>query len=98
MGTRQNLWILASFFSGAETLYIVLTIDMSEYDKKSFDIRVSDQYTVKELIDITWQINKMTITPNDGYWARVVNKKKVLPHYATLHHSGVTTGDRLRIL
>ncbi|TSB44904.1 EsaB/YukD family protein [Alkalicoccobacillus porphyridii] len=79
-------------------MYIVLTIDMERYNRKSIDLRVSDQYTVKELIDITWQMNKMSGLPNDGYWVRIINKKKVLPHYAILANSGVTTGDRLRIL
>ncbi|MDQ0208511.1 EsaB/YukD family protein [Alkalicoccobacillus murimartini] len=79
-------------------MYIVLTIDMSRYDKKSFDIRLSDQYTVKELIDITWQMNKISDHPTEGHWIKIVNKKKVLPHFVTLSESGVTTGDRLRIL
>ena len=79
-------------------MYIEVTVDLKNYNEKSFDIRLSDYYSVKQLVDIVWQVKAIPETPREGYWIRIQNKKIVLSGSEQLAASGVTTGDRLEIL
>ena len=79
-------------------MYIEVTIDLKNYTGESFDIRLSDYYSVKKLVDVVWQVKEITDIPREGYWIRVQNKKIMLSGNEQLAASGVTTGDRLEIL
>ena len=79
-------------------MYIEVTIDLKNYTGESFDIRLSDYYSVKKLVDVVWQVKAITDIPREGYWIRVRNKKIMLSGSEQLVASGVTTGDRLEIL
>jgi uncharacterized ubiquitin-like protein YukD len=88
------------FFSCLEVglIYIQVTIDLRHYTGESFDLRLSDYYSVKKVIDIVWQIEKIKAQPREGNWVRIENKGKVLPGYASLHTNGVTNGDKIVII
>lgn len=79
-------------------MYIEVTIDLKNYTGESFDIRLSDYYSVKKLVDVVWQVKAIMDIPREGYWIRVQNKKIMLSGSEQLAASGVTTGDRLEIL
>lgn len=79
-------------------MYIEITIDLGHYEEKSFDLRLSNYHTVKKLIDLVWQSQKLTIDPREGCWIRVVNKQKVVPGHARLIDAGIHSGDRIEIL
>lgn len=79
-------------------MYIEVTVDLKNYTGESFDIRLSDYYSVKQLVDVVWQVKAITDIPREGYWIRVQNKKIMLSGSEQLAASGVTTGDRLEIL
>ncbi|WP_413365162.1 EsaB/YukD family protein [Lysinibacillus sp. 3P01SB] len=79
-------------------MYIEITVDLKNYTGESFDIRLSDYYSVKQLVDVVWQVKAITDIPREGYWIRVQNKKIMLSGSEQLAASGVTTGDRLEIL
>lgn len=79
-------------------MYIEVTVDLKNYTGESFDVRLSDYYSVKQLVDVVWQVKAMTDIPREGYWVRVQNKKIMLSGSEQLAASGVTTGDRLEIL
>ncbi|KGR83937.1 EsaB/YukD family protein [Lysinibacillus odysseyi] len=79
-------------------MYIEVTVDLKNYTGESFDIRLSDYYSVKQLVDVVWQVKAITDIPREGYWVRVQNKKIMLSGSEQLAASGVTTGDRLEIL
>jgi uncharacterized ubiquitin-like protein YukD len=79
-------------------LYIEVTVDLKNYTGESFDVRLSDYYSVKQLVDVVWQVKAMTDIPREGYWVRVQNKKIMLSGSEQLAASGVTTGVRLEIL
>lgn len=88
------------FFSclGVISIYIQVTIDMRHYEGGIFDLRLSDYYSVKKVIDIVWQIKEMKEPPREGNWVRIENKEKVLPGHATLQASGITNGDKIVII
>lgn len=71
---------------------------MKNYTGESFDVRLSDYYSVKKLVDVVWQVKAITDIPREGYWIRVQNKKIILAGNEQLATSGVTTGDRIEIL
>ncbi|WP_342514980.1 EsaB/YukD family protein [Sporosarcina sp. FSL K6-1522] len=79
-------------------MYIEITVDLTNYDKDAFDLRLSDYHTMKKLIDIAWQAKSISEKQREGHWVRVVNKNKLFPGHLTLAHCGVTTGDRIEIL
>lgn len=79
-------------------MYIEITIDLKNYQKDSFDIRLSNYHSVKKLIDIVWQAKSMTEQPRQGAWIRVVNKQKIIQGTERLLDAGIRTGDRIEIL
>ncbi|MEK3952657.1 MAG: EsaB/YukD family protein [Psychrobacillus psychrotolerans] len=79
-------------------MYIEITVDLSKYDGKIIDLRLSDYYTMKKMIDIAWQASSISKNPREGHWVRVVNKDKIFPGHLTLAHCGITTGDRIEII
>ncbi|QQK77600.1 ubiquitin [Salicibibacter cibarius] len=79
-------------------MYIQITVDLHNYEKQGFDLRLSDQYTAKKLVDLTWKIKDMNVPRREGSWIRIANKEKVVSGDETLEGSGVTNGDRLEIL
>ncbi|KAA0955573.1 ubiquitin [Sporosarcina sp. ANT_H38] len=79
-------------------MYIEITVDLSNYEGDIIDLRLSDYYTAKKMVDIAWQANSISISPREGQWIRVVNKDKLFPGHLTLAHCGITTGDRIEII
>ncbi|MGM0875220.1 MAG: EsaB/YukD family protein [Bacillota bacterium] len=79
-------------------MYIEITIDLKNYQKESFDIRLSNYHSVKKMIDIVWQAKQLGGHPKEGSWVRVINKHKVVQGNKRLIDIGVTTGDRIEIL
>lgn len=79
-------------------MYIELTIDVKQQTRPSFDIRLSNQHSIKKLVDIVSQILNEEIQISDGYWIRVQNKQRVYTGNQTLKECGITTGDRVEIL
>lgn len=79
-------------------MYIEVTVDLKNYTGDNFDIRLSDYYTVKQFVDVVWQIKNIQDTPREGYWIRVQNKKIIISGNEQLVTSGIMTGDRLEIL
>lgn len=79
-------------------MYIEITIDLNRYDENSFDLRLSNYHTVKKLIDLVWQSQKLAAETRDGYWIRIANKHKVVPGNIRLVDAGIRTGDRIEIL
>jgi uncharacterized ubiquitin-like protein YukD len=79
-------------------MYIEITVDLSNYKKDVFDLRLSDYHTIKKLIDITWQAGSLSKKQREGHWVRVVNKDKLFPGHVTLAQCGITTGDRIEII
>lgn len=79
-------------------MYIEITIDLKNYINEVYDLRLSDYYSVKKVIDIVWQTKSISKSPREGYWIRVVNKQLVLSGNERLIDCGITTGDRLEII
>jgi uncharacterized ubiquitin-like protein YukD len=79
-------------------MYIEVTVDLKNYRDKPFDIRLSNYYTAKNLIQIVWQVRTIQEKPREGYWLKVKDKKMVLSGNERLIDCGITTGDRLEIL
>ncbi|KGX91110.1 ubiquitin [Pontibacillus halophilus JSM 076056 = DSM 19796] len=80
-------------------MYIEITIDVSHYESgDSFDLRLSNYHTIKQLVDLVWQLKKFQTPPRQGYWVRISNKRVVLPGNERLVDAGVLTGDRIEIL
>ncbi|MFJ8064668.1 EsaB/YukD family protein [Psychrobacillus sp. NPDC096426] len=79
-------------------MYIEITIDLCNYEGDVMDLRLSDYYTMKKMIDIAWQAKAISKTPREGHWVRVVNKDRLFPGHLTLAHCGITTGDRIEII
>lgn len=88
----------ASSFDGVMKLYIQVTVDLQNYNGEVFDLQLSNYLPVKKVIEIVWQVKKITVPPREGYWIRVQNKEFVCNGYETLMDSGITTGDRVEIL
>ncbi|PLR82275.1 EsaB/YukD family protein [Bacillus sp. V33-4] len=79
-------------------MYIELTVDLKNYKKDTFDLRLSNYHSVKKVIDIVWQAKSISKPPREGYWVRIPNKQIVLSGTDKLVDCGITTGDRLEIL
>lgn len=79
-------------------MYIEITIDLKNYQKDSFDLRLSNYHTVKKVVDIVWQAVSPGSPPREGEWVRIVNKNLILPGPEKLVDHGITSGDRLEIL
>ncbi|MGG0737390.1 EsaB/YukD family protein [Niallia taxi] len=79
-------------------MYIEVTVDLHKYDKETIDLRLSDFYTIKKMIDISWQVSHIDSVPRSGYWVRVKNKQKVFPGNRRLADAGITSGDIIEIL
>ncbi|RBP04925.1 EsaB/YukD family protein [Rossellomorea aquimaris] len=79
-------------------MYIEITIDLERYNEKCFDLRLSNYHTVKKMIDLVWQSQKLTAEPREGYWIRIVNKREVIPGNTRLIDAGIHSGDRIEIL
>ncbi|MBD7939691.1 MULTISPECIES: EsaB/YukD family protein [Cytobacillus] len=79
-------------------MYIEVTIDLKNYNKELFDLRLSNYHTVKNLVHIVWQAQSIKEQPREGYWLMVSNKKMVVPGEKKLVDCGITNGDRLEIL
>ncbi|WP_102028123.1 EsaB/YukD family protein [Salirhabdus sp. Marseille-P4669] len=79
-------------------MYIQITVDLKNYHEPPIELRLSDQYTVKKLVDIVWQTKKISVAPREGYWIRQQNKKHVCKGTEILKDCGITTGDKLEIL
>ncbi|MCM3761157.1 ubiquitin [Alkalihalobacillus oceani] len=79
-------------------MYIQVTIDLRHYVNKQFDLRLSNYYSIKKVIEIVWQVERIAVRPREGGWVRVSNKEKVCHGHVTLEESGITNGDKLEIL
>lgn len=79
-------------------MYINVTIDLNKYDQKPMELRLSDHYSVKSLVDIVWQTRKIKKMPREGYWVKNLSKNKMSTGNMTLKDSNITTGDRIKIL
>lgn len=79
-------------------MYIDITIDLKNYQKDTFDLRLSNYHTVKKVVDIVWQAASPATPPRDGNWVKVVNKHLILSGSDKLVDHGITSGDRLEIL
>ncbi|MET3506526.1 putative ubiquitin-like protein YukD [Halalkalibacter oceani] len=71
---------------------------MRHYANKQFDLRLSNYYSIKKVIEIVWQVERIAANPREGYWVRISNKEKVCHGLVTLEESGITNGDKLEIL
>ncbi|MGM7723464.1 EsaB/YukD family protein [uncultured Metabacillus sp.] len=79
-------------------MYIEVTVDLKNYQKDSFDLRLSNYHTVKKMVDIVWQAKKVNEQPKEGSWIRIINKHKIVQGNERLIDVGITTGDRIEIL
>lgn len=79
-------------------MYINLTIDLNKYSQESIELRLSNHYSIKSLVDIVWQTQNIKTMPREGYWIKNLSKNKVIAGNTTLKDAGITTGDRLEIL
>jgi len=79
-------------------MYIDITIDLKHYSGEVFDLRLSDYYTAKKLVDVVWQAKSVAVMPKEGAWIRVANKDILLHGTHQLALKGVTRGDRIEIL
>ncbi|BCB06047.1 EsaB/YukD family protein [Bacillus sp. KH172YL63] len=79
-------------------MYIEITIDLKRYDDRRIDMRLSNYHTVKKLIDLVWQSQKLEAGSREGYWIRITNKQEVIPGNIRLIDAGIRTGDRIEIL
>jgi uncharacterized ubiquitin-like protein YukD len=89
---------MRSFFYEVKTVYIEITIDLKNYQGKSFDLRLSNYHTVKKVVDIVWQASSIAEPQREGHWIRVTNKQLILSGTDKLVEHGITSGDRLEIL
>ncbi|KAB7667798.1 EsaB/YukD family protein [Bacillus sp. B1-b2] len=79
-------------------MYIEVTIDFAKYNGENLELRLSNYHTVKKLVDIAWQTTSRLDAPRDGYWVKVLNKKKVFSGEHRLADIGIMTGDKIQIL
>ncbi|MGM8364440.1 EsaB/YukD family protein [Virgibacillus sp. W0181] len=79
-------------------MYIEVSVDLKNYEKKSIDLRLSDQHDLKNFIEIVWQASQVNAIPKDGNWVRVINKNKVFYGNRKLTDCGITSGDCIEIL
>ncbi|MCD7033989.1 ubiquitin [Metabacillus sp. GX 13764] len=79
-------------------MYVEITIDLKHYNGERFDIRLSNYFSVKKMVDIVWQAKNLQTDPREGYWIRISNRQAVLSGNERLIDCGVTTGDCVEIL
>ena len=79
-------------------MYINVTVDLSNYKQSPIELRLSNQHTIKSLIDITWQTTQIQTAPKEGFWVRVQNKQKTFSGAMSLEEAGITRGDRIEVL
>ncbi|APH06872.1 EsaB/YukD family protein [Bacillus weihaiensis] len=79
-------------------MYIEVTIDLKHYHGDTFDLRLSNYHSVKEMVSIVWQAKNLSSSPREGYWIRVTNKQKVVQGNERLIDARIFTGDRIEIL
>ncbi|AYV72203.1 MULTISPECIES: EsaB/YukD family protein [Niallia] len=79
-------------------MYIEVTVDLSKYNGEYLELRLSDYHTVKKLVDIAWKTTNRLDTPRNGYWIKVMNKKRVFSGEKRLADIGIMTGDKIQIL
>jgi len=79
-------------------MYINVTVDLSNYKQSPIELRLSNQHTIKSLIDITWQTTQIQTPPREGFWIRVQNKQKTFSGPMSLEDAGITKGDRIKVL
>jgi len=79
-------------------VYIEVTIDLKNYTGERLDLRLSNYHSIKKMIDIVWQANRIARLPRQGYWVRIPNKQMVLSGNEKLADCGITTGDCIEIL
>jgi uncharacterized ubiquitin-like protein YukD len=80
------------------SMYIQITVDMKNYGKTPIELRLSDQHSIKKLINIAWQTANIPVKPREGFWIKVVNKERVYNGALTLEECGILTGDKVEIL
>lgn len=102
MVSRVFLMALSIFYAniyiGMKSMYIQITVDMKKYGTNPIELQLSNQHTVKKLINIAWQTANIQVKPREGYWIRVVNKNQVFNGSLTLEECRILTGDKVEIL
>ena len=79
-------------------MYIGVTVDLNKYGAEPIDLRISNYLTIRKVVEIAWQIQKIDDPPPSGYWVKILNKEKVCSGYEVLLDCGITNGDRIEIL
>lgn len=79
-------------------MYINVTVDLTNYKQPPLEFRLSNQHSIKKLIDIAWQTTQIPVKPRDGFWIRIQNKQRTYAGALSLAECGITTGDRIEIL
>ncbi|GGL51977.1 MULTISPECIES: EsaB/YukD family protein [Sporolactobacillus] len=79
-------------------MYINITVDLSRYQRKTLDLRVSDRQPVKQLIRTVWTIAGIQKAPRSGYWVRVENKEQMIRGFDILGDKRISDGDKLTVL
>jgi len=79
-------------------MYINVTVDLKRYKQSPIELRLSNQHSIKKLIDIAWQTTNLPTNPREGFWVRIQNKDRTFAGSLSLEECGITTGDRLEIL
>jgi len=79
-------------------MYIHVTLDLSHYDRDLLELRLSNQHSIKKVIDIAWQVAQIEQKPREGFWVKVERQKAIFPGVYTLDECNIMTGDRLKVL
>src|SRR5699024_5471210 len=79
-------------------MYINVTIDLKRYKHPPIEFRLSNQHSIKKLIDISWQTTNLPIKPREGFWIRVQNKDKTYAGTLSQEECRITKGDNIEIL
>ncbi|MEB3751138.1 ESX secretion system protein YukD [Geobacillus icigianus] len=99
MATGKLIFYVSMYrIGGLTAMYIQVTVDLRYYTQDTLDLRLSDLYSIKKIVEIVWQIKNISTPPREGCWVRVENKQAVFPGCATLQASGITNGDRIVVL
>src|SRR5699024_2581909 len=76
-------------------MYINVTIDLKRYKHPPIEFRLSNQHSIKKLIDISWQTTNLPIKPREGFWIRVQNKDKTYAGTLSFEESAMKKKDRI---
>lgn len=79
-------------------MYIHVTVDLSNYKQNILELRLSNQHTLKKVVDIAWQVAEVKQNPREGFWVRVERKKAMYSGVHTLEECDIMTGDRITVL